>query len=392
MQINVVYKKGSTGKLTYELATNLARDGHEAIICYGRGKRVQEEHVYKIATEVGSKVRKFISRDTGMHYNKCLFPTMKLIHRIEREQPDIVHLQCINGYFVNIYTLITFLKNANIPTVLTLHAEFMFTANCPHALDCNQWIDGCKQCEIGYPAANKSYQKMKKAFQGFESLYVVSVSNWLMNRAKRSSILNSFYHETIPNGIDTKVFHYRAKEEIKPEIKAIFRDKTVLHVTSNFNDPIKGGDYVLQLAERMSRTNFIIIGYQGTGSLPDNVVGMKHISDQEELSMYYSMADAVILTSQRETFSMIVVESLCCGTPVVGFLAGAPETIAMPEFSEFSAYGDFQQLEENLKLWINKEINKVAISSFAVKEYSNQLMYEKYFDLYKRILNNEKSK
>ncbi len=389
LQINVVYKKGSTGKITYELATNLKRNGHEAIICYGRGKRVREEDVYKTASEVFSKVRKKISELTGMHYNKCLFPTFKLIHIIKREQPDIVHIQCINGYFVNIYQFITFLKKSKIPTVLTLHAEFMYTANCPHALECNQWIDGCKKCESSYPRAEKSYRKMKKAFRGFDKLHVVSVSNWLMDRAKRSSILSDFYHETIPNGVDTDVFHYRTLEEINDEIKSIFQGKTVLYVTPNFNDPIKGGNYVLTLAKRMPEIRFIIVGYNGTVTLPNNVVGIKHISDQVELSMYYSMADAVILTSQKETYSMIVVESLCCGAPVVGFFAGAPETIAIPTFSSFSIYADLDQLEDNLKQWLKQDINKVKISSIAVNQYSNQFMYEKYYELYKRMLINE---
>ena len=37
---------------------------------------------------------------------------------------------------------------------------------------------------------------------------------------------------------------------------------------------------------------------------------------------------------------MVTAESLCCGTPVVGFKAGAPEQIAIKEFSEFVEYGD----------------------------------------------------
>lgn len=41
---------------------------------------------------------------------------------------------------------------------------------------------------------------------------------------------------------------------------------------------------------------------------------------------------------------MVTAESLCCGTPVVGFKAGAPEQIAIKEFSEFVEYGDLNSL------------------------------------------------
>ena len=59
-----------------------------------------------------------------------MLSTARLLHILRREAPDIVHLQCINGYFVNIFRLVRWLKRHRIPTLLTLHAEFPYTANC----------------------------------------------------------------------------------------------------------------------------------------------------------------------------------------------------------------------------------------------------------------------
>lgn len=65
-----------------------------------------------------------------------------------------------------------------------------------------------------------------------------------------------------------------------------------------------------------------------------------NVSVQEKLTDWYSSAVLTIITSKREAFSMSVAERLCCGTPVIGFAAGEPESIALEEFSEFISCGD----------------------------------------------------
>ena len=48
LQVNSVYKKGSTGKITYDLHKGLLERGEEAVVCYGRGEHYREPHVYKV--------------------------------------------------------------------------------------------------------------------------------------------------------------------------------------------------------------------------------------------------------------------------------------------------------------------------------------------------------
>ena len=82
----------------------------ESIVCYGRGELVKESGVYKTCPEWYSKLNKALTKINGIMYGGCFFSTNKLISIIKREQPDVVHLQCINGYFVNIYRLVNWLK------------------------------------------------------------------------------------------------------------------------------------------------------------------------------------------------------------------------------------------------------------------------------------------
>ena len=172
MQINCVYKTGSTGKITYDLHKALTERGIESVVCFGRGKKVIEPKVYKTCGEFYAKFNNLLSRITGVMYGGCFFSTNRLFSVIKKEKPDIVHLHCINGYFVNIYRLIGWLEKHNIKTVLTLHAEFMFTANCGYSLDCDKWKTGCGDCPRNREETNsffldgtaRSYKKMKRAF------------------------------------------------------------------------------------------------------------------------------------------------------------------------------------------------------------------------------------
>ena len=148
LQINNVYNTGSTGKMTADIHNELMNSGVESIVCYGRGKNVSERNVYKVCSEYGAKMNSGLAQITGIPYIAFPFSLRRILSIIKEEKPDIVHLQCINGFFVNIYSLINWLNKKNIKTILTLHAEFMFTANCSHSFECLSWKtqDSCNNC------------------------------------------------------------------------------------------------------------------------------------------------------------------------------------------------------------------------------------------------------
>lgn len=397
LQVNCVYKTGSTGKIMYDIHTELLKNGHESVICYGRGVKTQDKGVYKTCGELYSKFNNLLTRFTGVMYGGCLFSTNKLISIIKKEKPDIVHLHCINGYFVNIYRLVSWLKTNKIKMVLTLHAEFMHTANCGHAFDCEKWKTGCGNCprlkaetkSLFLDGTARSFEKMKKAFDGFnDNLIITSVSPWLMERAKQSPILADKNHTVVFNGLDEAVFN-PCKE------KNIDKRKSVLFVTPAFSLDInhpKGGYYVVELARRMPEVDFVIIGSREQyNSLPENVINVGRVENQQKLAEYYSTADVTLITSRRETFSMVLAESLCCGTPVVGFEAGGPETIAISEYCNFAEYGDLDTLEALLEKVLNQTYNSSLISETAIKKYKKEKMTAEYLNIYSTLLGENNS-
>lgn len=397
LQVNCVYKKGSTGKIVYDIHTELQNRGHESIVCYGRGIKYDEAGIFKTCPEWMAKINSLWSRISGVMYGSLINPNTEVKQVIKREKPDVVHLHCINAFCFDIYDLVNYLKVHHIPTLFTLHAEFIHTANCGHAFDCEKWKTGCGKCPRPKQATNTwlldntalSWKKMKESFDGFEDVMFASVSPWLMNRAKQSPILADKQHTNVLNGLDTKIFSFKENNDVLKKFGISHDRKVVFHATPYFSNDInniKGGYYLIKLAKKMPDILFVVAGPKvGEFEIPHNMVHLGKVSNQNDLACLYSAADATILTSRKETFSMITAESLCCGTPIVGFKAGAPEGICIPEYSRFVEFGDVDQMASALREILSFCFCKKTISAEAVLKYAKENMVENYINLYKAL-------
>lgn len=391
MQMNCWLESGSTGKIVCAIQNFMQSRGDETYAIYGLGEKRSTPNVIRTTPKIVRKAQSFRSRITGYPYGGCIWGTSAAIHFIKKVNPDIVHIHCINGYMVNIYKVLEFLKKNKIPTVITNHAEFMYTGGCTHAVECEKWKTGCFSCDklcaehpitYFFDRTANEWELMRKAYDGFEKLYICNVSDWLTERARMSPFFKGYPVETVFNGLNTNVFHYMPNDK-PPNARS-----TVIHVTPNFYDKIKGGQHVIEISKRCPDLDFLIVGSEAKGNIevPNNIKFFGRISDQTVLAKMYSNADVCLLTSLRETFSMVTAESLCCGTPIVGFEAGGPESIALEEYSDFVNQNDDGALEKSLRQMIEKNHQKERISKEAIRKYSEINMCQHYYQIYEKLL------
>ncbi len=403
IQINVLYQRGSTGFIVEQIHSYLYTNGYESKVAYGRKKiKNEDSNSYKFCYEIEAAINKVLNRLGCLSYSDHTYSTHRLCRFIESEKPDVVHLHCINGYCVDIYKLLEFLSSNKIPTIVTHHAEFFYTANCGHAFECMQFTKnfGCVGCpnlkkstgSIIRDNAAQSWLKMKKAFNSFDSdkLIFTAVSPWLLNRSQLSPIVNKYPCVVVKNGIDVSVFNPSSKRpdtilSLKYKIA-----KIVLHVTASFSDSpnsLKGGDKIIELAKMLHDIMFVVVASEVNikNKLPANIYIWGQAKNREELAGLYSSADATVIASRRETFSMVVAESLCCGTPVVGFKAGGPESIALNNWSKFVDYGNLNSLKAALENILSCNYDKHIIANTAAECYSAEIMACNYLSLYKKI-------
>jgi len=398
IQVNVVYGSGSTGKIVQNIHENLTNDGNQSYVFYGRGINNKIDKVVKVASELIMKVQSARSKITGYAFSGALISTYLLKKHIKRINPDIVHLHVLNGYYVNIYKLLRFLNNERVKTVITLHAEFMYTGGCGNTLGCAKWVSGCGNCPqkgSGLPSSkffdrsSRQWKFMFNSFNDFDNVIFVGVSDWISYRARVSPILIDKEIITIMNGLDLNVFRPVGVHEILEKYR-LFNKKILLHVTPDFENKIKGGNYMVDLANRFLNEEIIVIIVGKNINIknkPSNIIIVNSISDPNELVKFYSVANLTILTSLSETFSMITAESLSCGTPVVGFKSGAPELIALKKYSYFVEQGDLDNLEKTIRNWLLvKEGNIEDIRIESSLKYSKDKMYELYKNVYERLI------
>ena len=334
--IDVNCKHSSTGKIVYDLYTELNNSGNEAAVCYGRGPLVKEKNIFKFGLDIETYFHAGMSRLTGLMGFFSIVSTMRLISFMRKFKPDVVHIHELHAYFVNYGPVISFLKKNNIKTVWTFHCEFMYTGKCGYAYECEKWKSECNRCpqlkeypkSLIFDFSRFMFKYKVNLFNGFNNLTIVTPSEWLANRVKRSFLSNKDVM-VINNGIDTSVFYPRSTELLRKK-HGFIDEKIVLTVAPNLLSERKGGKIVLELASRLEQENikFIMIGIENPEVVNrNNVIALGKTSNQSELADYYSLADLFFLSSKIENYPTTCLESISCGTPVLAFDVGGTKEI-----------------------------------------------------------------
>ena len=226
-------------------------------------------------------------------------------------------------------------------------------------------------------------------FADFDHLHLVAVSEWLANRM-RQSIVQHKPISVVHNGVDVTTFRRRTTNELRASL-GLKDEYVVLSVGSDLLSERKGGRWVIELARSNPKAKiiFVMVGIESVPKqIPHNVRMIPRVFDQNLLAKYYSLADVLLLTSAKETFSMVSAESLACGTPVIGFDSGAPKEVALPGFGEFVPFSDLEALE-SLLLRVKTTTGALRSSSeceqFARERYSRGSMVKAYETIYQQL-------
>ena len=324
------------------------------------------------------------------------------------QQSDIIHLHWINFGFLSLNSLEKLLIT-NKPIVWTLHDMWVFTGGCHYSRECINYEKNCGNCVqfLKNPSGNDLSNQVwehKKEFFSKANVTIVTCSEWLAQKARESSLLKDKTIVSIPNPIDTDVFRPIEKSIARGNFKLSPDKKYILFGAVKISDERKGFAYFAEaisiINEQLIINNIdlvnieIIIFGQAQASdfegLPFKVNILGKLSDLETIATAYSAASVFVSPSIEDNLPNTIMESMACGTPVVGFdVGGIPEMINHKKSGYLAKYKSSEDLAKGI-YWTLFDANYEALVNNSrqkvLDNYSEKVVAEKYKKVYQSLI------
>ena len=179
------------------------------------------------------------------------------------------------------------------------------------------------------------------------------------------------------------------------EVLGIPKDKkVVLFVAESLNNNNRKGFIFLKMAFEELADNNLVLCAVGNNKIAIeskiNLIELGSINDEKMMSMAYSAADVFVIPSLMDNLPNTVLESLMCGTPVIGFPIGGILDMVQNEINGYITNDiSSESLKETLLNFLNNHVTFSAteIRTKAIEKYDLLIQANQYINLYKSVLN-----
>ena len=206
--------------------------------------------------------------------------------------------------------------------------------------------------------------------------------------------------ETVPCGVDIATFNPSRRDPAFRKGLGIHPAQKVLLYVGRLS-PEKEVDLLLRAYLRISAKDYVLLvagdgperkKIERYGVKHSGVIYLGHVDSPSDLARVYASSDVFIMPGRNETFGMATIEALACGLPVVGVAAGGTRTLITSEVGKLARPGDPADLAGKIlsvASWDYRSLSE-RCHSFAATHYSWEKVLVRYFEVYKRLIDEKK--
>jgi glycosyltransferase involved in cell wall biosynthesis len=245
-----------------------------------------------------------------------------LHHALATRKPDVLHLHNLHASALCHSDLLTIPRNVRI--VWTMHDEWPVAPWAYHW----QEPDG-QECFQGKESAEGQHHRAH-FFRERSDVVLVSPSRWLGEQA-RAHCGTNIQIQFIPYGLDAKTFTPQSKAASKESL-GLDTDCTWLGLAAASFDRRKGADVLREAVAQIKNQplGLAIWGPTDQSIWPNDILVKQFgfVGGGKMLASLYSAVDLFVCPSRIDNLPNTILESMACGTPVVGSnTGGIPEMV-----------------------------------------------------------------
>ncbi|WP_300319079.1 glycosyltransferase [Idiomarina sp.] len=331
---------------------------------------------------------------------------------VKDEQFEVVHFHWVANMISS--RLLELLSELNVSFAFTGHDMNHFTGGCHYDAQCGEHANECSNCPLvekdTFNLINKCHAEKTRAMTEAKPRFIYP-SNWLNDEHQKSKVgqlLGADSSLVLRNCVDIDYFAIPSKSEVaEKRSKLGFEQDEIIVISGahNNNEIRKGFEHFEYAVKKINQQRFgansdLKISFVAFGG-GDHVVECTHpkiryrhlgFINESKVRDLFQVADLLAFTSLEENFANIILESLMCATPVLGFNIGGVPDIVEDEvngkliksvdsenftkgLSKLLLGSDLQELKKKTEHW--SRVNR--------RKYSEPVIANELIDFYKEL-------
>ncbi len=203
------------------------------------------------------------------------------------------------------------------------------------------------------------------------------------------------------NFVDKRIYYPRDISSLRGDY-AEPHEKILMHI-SNFRPVKRVGDVVDIFAKVQEKvpSKLLLVG-EGP-DLPKvqckiRELGLEEkvlfLGKQDDIAQVISLADVLLLPSEKESFGLVALEAMACGVPTIGSIAGGiPELVVPGETGFLAPIGDTKRMADYAVQLLSNDALAATFKEACVKraceQFCDGLITQQYEKIYYRVLGRE---